>query len=244
MSFPAKLETFDDSPDGTPFAVATLVKRPSWDGPSGDYALDSPLSGEVYAIDLPLDLTPEAMCIQLKGSPPSIYVASHSPLAGQAQDGHYIHCIRLRDMEIVNVLDVNYLESVLRTTINSPRQLILSPHPHYVDPAIGSHESIRFYKHKIPAFHAPFSLAGFPPVVTNVEPSFHGRLVENQTIEALYIPGESLMNLKAGGFTGRNVLAKLDATNHIEGRILTVKDIRIVPKKNETNTGFPDCVIS
>lgn len=198
-----------------------------------------------YAVDLPEGIIPEELGLALTGSPPTVSMLTFkSPLEGEIQTGHYIHSIRLNNLEIVNLVDCNHLMDVLRANSNFPRQLICSRLPHYVDPTVGGSAYRPLFKHTLPVSpNVGFGMAGFPPVISFVEESMLGRIFVGQTVEALWIPGRPLMNLQAGGFTSARVNSELAATSHIEGRHLTVRDGSKVQKEVGSSAGCDDCVI-
>jgi hypothetical protein len=102
------------------------------------------------------------------------------------------------------------------------------------------------YKHELPASKdLGFAIVRFPPVISAVDPEWKGRLFVGQTVESLYIPGEPLMNLQAGGFTAANVKIKLASTVHMKGRILSVRDGHKVETETGSNAPFDpkDCII-
>eukprot|EP00980_Cylindrotheca_fusiformis_P007751 scaffold1648_cov115-Cylindrotheca_fusiformis.AAC.6 len=201
-----------------------------------------------YCVDLPQGVIPEEFGFTLSGSPPTVSMLTPgSPLEGKIQIGHYIHCIRLNGLEIVNLVDCNHLMSVLRANTNYPRQLLCSAAPVYVDPMVGGSPYRPLFKHGLPASaQLGFALTGFPPVIAQVDKFLEGRLFVGQTVEALWIPGRPLMNLQAGGFSSAKVNRELAATSNIEGRKLTVRDGQTaVPNDPGSTAGCDDiCTIS
>ena len=200
-----------------------------------------------YVVDLPIEVPPEMLSLTLlTGSPPAIkHVDFKSPLQGRVQPGHYIHAVKLVNMEILNLVDCNHLTEILRVNTGYPRQLVISPTPNYIDPMVGRRANHPFFKHQLPASsQVGFAMKGFPPVIISVTEMMQGRLFPGQTVESLYIPGRPLLNLQAGGFTSDNVYRALADTSKVEGRQLLVRDGQKPQKKTGSNAAFDDCVIS
>lgn len=202
-------------------------------------------SSSYYMVDLPLEVPPELLGLTLTGSPPTIqHVDIKSPLQGKVQVGHYIHAVKLLNMEILNLVNCNHLTEVLRANANYPRQLVISSSISYIDPMVGRRANHPFFKHQLPASRQiGFAMVGFPPVITGVTEATQGRLFPGQTVEAVHIPGRRLMNLQAGGFTSDNVFRALTETWEVEGRQLIVRD-GSKQKTKRSDKGMPDCVIS
>jgi hypothetical protein len=214
-----------------------------------------------YCVDLPLGHADVG--IQIHGSPPQItFISQHSPLVTAAaaanhpmmiQVGHYVHGIALPEIEIVHITDSNQLQQLIQANPDNPRRLYLSPHAYFVDPLFSTvttatrHTGV-LYKHYLPttSSHLGIGLHGFPPFVTVVHPSspLVGRLHPGQVVEALFVPGQPLMNLAAGAFTTQKVEERLHRTGNIPGRILVVKDAPIPKAEKGSSRALDDCVIS
>lgn len=200
-----------------------------------------------YMVDLPMEVPPEMLGLHFNGSPPTIAnIEIKSPLQGRIQSGHYIHGVKLVNIEIMNLVSCDHLTEVLRANASYPRQLVVSSSPTYTDPMIGRRYGHPLFKHQLPtnAHHVGFVMRGFPPVITSVTDGMKGRLFPGQTVEGLYIPGRPLMNLQAGGFTSNNVYHAISETSGIEGRQLVVRDGHKVQQDTTSNAPFDDCVIS
>mmetsp|Transcript_43103 Transcript_43103/g.104320 ORF Transcript_43103/g.104320 Transcript_43103/m.104320 type:complete len:219 (+) Transcript_43103:94-750(+) len=199
-----------------------------------------------YVVDLPLEVPPEMLGVTLSGSPPTIaQVDLKSPLQGKVQIGHYIHAVKLVNMEISNLVNCNHLTEVLRVNTNYPRQLVISPSISYIDPMVGKRANHPFFKYQLPASaQVGFAIKGFPPIISSVTDAMQGRLFPGQTVEALHIPGRPLMNLQAGGFTSTNVYTALSETSGVQGRQLVVRDGHKKQKQVGSNAALDDCIIS
>ncbi|CAJ1962107.1 unnamed protein product [Cylindrotheca closterium] len=216
--------------------------------PNNDIVAVATLEGsQTYLVDLPMEVPPEMLGLTLTGSPPTIsQVDLKSPLQGKVQVGHYIHAVKLVNMEILNLVGCNHLTEVLRFNANYPRQLVISHSISFIDPMVGKRANHPFFKHQLsPSPQLGFAILGFPPVISSVaEGEMKTRLFPGQTVEALHIPGRPLMNLQAGGFTSHNVYRALSETSGVEGRQLIVRDGHKVQKEVGSNACFDDCVIS
>jgi len=210
-------------------AVATLEGNPTF-----------------YVVDLPMEVPPEMLGLTLTGSPPTVkHVDVTSPLQGKVQVGHYVHAVKLVNMEIVNLVGCNHLTEILKVNTGYPRQLVISPSISYIDPMVGRRANHPFFKHQLPASpQIGFAMRGFPPVITSVTEATQGRLFPGQTVESLYIPGRRLMNLESGGFTADNVFTALSQTSGVEGRQLIVRDGHKTQTEVGSSACFDDCVVS
>jgi hypothetical protein len=176
-------------------------------------------------------------------------VAQNSPIQDTLFVGHYIHGLIMPDIEIVNLSDPTHLTNMLRANVANPRQLLISSTPYYVDASIGTSTIGALYKHKLPAKYLGVTMRGFPPVIENVEPTsmMTGRLHPGQTVEALLVPGQPVMNLAAGAFTSAKLQDQLLRTAHMEGRQLVVKDGGAHQHQREKGSNDPfamdDCCV-
>mmetsp|Transcript_30313 Transcript_30313/g.50361 ORF Transcript_30313/g.50361 Transcript_30313/m.50361 type:complete len:215 (-) Transcript_30313:451-1095(-) len=183
------------------------------------------------------------------GTPPVItYVDPDCAVKGEPEIGLYVHSLVLPQVEIVNIRDASHLVDLMNANIPRRRELILSPSQQYEDQSLNSTHKGALYKHVLPATSdLGLKLTGFPPVVASLDDSspLKHRLLPEQTVEALLIPGEQRMDLQSGGFTAARVTKMLKDTSDIKGRQLVVKDAVLVPKEKGSNAAFvrEDCAI-
>jgi hypothetical protein len=226
-----------------PIAIAIPVTAvPVGAQHAGAHSLSTTLS----VVELPVGCYD--LGFQVQGIPLVITaVAKSSPVQDILFVGHYIHGIIMPDIEIVNISDPAHLMAMLQANVDNPRQLLISSTPYYVDPLIGTNTIIgALYKHRLPAGkYLGFAMQGFPPVISCVQPTsmMTGRLHTGQTVEALLIPGQPVMNLAAGAFTSSKLQDRLSRTTQMEGRQLVVKDGAQRRREKGSNAAFDDCVI-
>lgn len=211
---------------------------------------------EIYVVNLPVGCHDLGFQVEgaTTGTTPLVItsVAKDSPLQGRLFVGHYIHGLLMPDIEIVNLSIATHLMEMLHLNVANQRQLLISSTPYYVDPSTGTRTLGAMYKHKLPSSSSSmkngdlgFAMRGFPPVISTVQPTsiMTGRLHPGQTVEALLIPGQPVMNLAAGAFTSSKVQERLLRTAHITGRQLVVKDGAPPQREKGSNAAFDDCVI-
>ena len=87
MSAPAEIQTLDDYYNSTSIAPASQISSSPF---------PEVLSPGAYVVDLPIGVD---VVLSLQGSHPPM--VSYSSLEGTIQSGHYVHCIRLHDLEII-----------------------------------------------------------------------------------------------------------------------------------------------
>jgi hypothetical protein len=202
----------------------------------------------IYVVDLPIG--PADLGFQVQGTPPQISVINKdSPVFGQICVGHYIHGIIMSEIEIVNLTDPVHVTQLIQANAKNPRRLMISSSPFYVDGSIDNTNAVRsaIYKHRLPASSSlGFAMKGFPPSITVVAPTspLAGRLHPGQTVEALLVPGQPVMNLAAGAFTSAKVEERLLATCQLGGRQLVVKDGHNPQREKGSSRPLDDCVIS
>mmetsp|Transcript_22587 Transcript_22587/g.63024 ORF Transcript_22587/g.63024 Transcript_22587/m.63024 type:complete len:231 (-) Transcript_22587:1548-2240(-) len=171
------------------------------------------------------------------GSPPRVSrVDANSPLADQMAVGDYCHGISMQGVDVVNLKDAQHLKDLIRQNQHAPkRELMLCQTPHYTDPCIPPATTramqVRSALYKIllpPTINLGFTMTGFPPYVHDIHQAspVHGIMVPHQTVVALVVPGYEVFNLQSGGFTSANLLQRLEATSHIEGRQLVLQEGR------------------
>lgn len=200
-------------------------------------------------VDLPIG--PADLGFQVQGSPPQISIVDkNSPIFGQVEVGHYIHGIEMPNIEIVNLTDPVHSIQLIQANAANPRRLMVSSSPFYVDASIGNSNAVlrgALYKHQLPASPSlGFAMKGFPPVITVVAPTslLAGRLHPGQTVEALLVPGQPVMNLAAGAFTSAKVEERLLSSCELGGRQLVVKDGNNPQREKGSSRALDDCVIS
>ena len=205
-------------------------------------------SDDLHCIAVPVGC--KDLGFQVSGSPPRIsHVNFDSPLRDQLMGGHYVHGLLLPGLEIVNLMDSNHLMQLLHANVPNPRHLLVSHNQFFVDPSMGKTARGALYKHQLlPQKDLGFTMDGFPPVIHAVLPhsALYGRLLPQQTVEALVVPQRPVMNLAAGGFTAAKVQQRLLETAHMEGRQLVVSDIRPAYHKGRqkgSSAPMDDCVI-
>ena len=207
----------------------------------------SDLNG-IYVVDLPIG--PVDLGFQVQGCPPQISIIHMDcPIMGQIAVGHYVHGIVLPGIEIVNLTDCVHFTQLMQANAANPRRLMLSSSPFYVDTSLGNTNNTRcaIYKHQLPASSSlGVVMKGFPPVITIVSPSspLAGRLHKGQTVIALLVPGQPVMNLASGAFTSARVEERLQSTCHLGGRQLVVKDGHNPQREKGSSRALDDCAIS
>jgi hypothetical protein len=153
------------------------------------------------------------------------------------------------EIEIINLTDPSHLTQLLQLNVANPRHLLVSHNSHFIDHAIGSSTTGALYKHPLPAAKdLGFTMSGFPPTIHCVmqHSTLVGRLLPGQTVKALMVPDQPVMNLAAGAFTSAKVQERLIATSHIKGRQLVVTDVAPAYGKGRqkgSSAAFDDCVI-
>lgn len=204
--------------------------------------------GSIYTVDLPIG--PVNLGFEVQGCPPQISVIHQdSPIFGQISVGDYAHGLVMPEVEVVYLTDPVHLMQLIQVNAPNPRRLMVSSSPFYVDPSIGTTNSVRcaMYKHRLPPSSSlGVAMKGFPPVITVVAPTspLAGRLHPGQTVEALLVPGQPVMNLAAGAFTSAKVEERLLSTCQMGGRQLVVRDGHNPQREKGSSRPLDDCVIS
>jgi len=200
----------------------------------------------VYFVDLPV--ASADVRFEVQGSPPQISVVyMDCPVADKLTVGHYVHGIVMPEIEIVSLADPVHLQSLIQANAANPRRLMISSSPFYVDTVVRSSVSGAIYKHTLPASSSlGFGMRGFPPFIAVVAPTspLAGRIHQGQTVEALLVPGQPILNLASGGFTSNRVEERLLKTCQIQGRQLVVKDEQTMKREKGSSRAFDDCTIS
>jgi hypothetical protein len=170
--------------------------------------------------------------LSYQGCPPR--VTSSSPeLALQNQHvAHFVGCyvvvVRLPDdLEISGFSDVAALLQVLGAHQSRARKLILSDTS---PPYICNHGLL--YRYGLPMeVDLGLVLDGFPAKVVAVDKlsPFYGRILPDQYVESILVPGKDDLVFDCGGFTGHRVTQYLLDTANVAGRQIIVKDSPIYP---------------
>lgn len=202
----------------------------------------------IYFVDLRIGLVNFGFSVQ--GNPPQFSeIDPSSPVYKQTLVGHYIHGISLPQIDILNLSDPAHLMKLLHANTGNPRRLWISSSPYFIAESLGSCATTKgpLYKHELPTnSDLGIKLVGFPPVIQNVTPlsPMNGRLYPGQTIVALLVPGQLVMDIEAGGFTAARVREQLHRTCEKVGRQLVVIDGSLGKKEKGSSRALDDCIIS
>ena len=187
-------------------------------------------------IDLPIG---ESSGIAFAGSPPRVsqLILEFPHVKENEVHGYYFHALQiLPGLEVSNVYDSNRLRELIMANQNLARRLVLSQVP----PAI-QNDGCR-YKHDIPTgSELGIQFTGFPAQIGSVDPSspFVGKIYPGQHVDSVIVPGQPVLTLQSGGFTGSRVQEYLKRHAHVPNKQITLKDQTLTPpvrRQKHTNT--------
>jgi hypothetical protein len=165
--------------------------------------------------------------ISYQGCPPRVTSATPEAALKNEHVAHFVGCyvvaVRLPDdREISGFSDIAALLQVLGAHQSRARKLILSSTS---PPYICNHGFL--YRYDLPMeVDLGLVLDGFPAKVVAVGKlsPFYGRILPDQYVESIRIPGKDDLVFDCGGFTGHRVTQYLLDTANVAGRQIVVKD--------------------
>jgi len=198
-------------------------------------------------IDLPVH---DSSGIAFAGCPPKVsQLIQQIPHVNENEVvGYYFHALQiLPGLEVSNVYDTNRLHQLLMANQHLPRKLVLSPAPPTIQND-GCH-----YKHDLPTGEKlGIQFTGFPAQVGSVDPSspFAGKIHPGQHVDSVIVPGQPVLTVQSGGFTGARIQECLEKHAYTEKKQIILKDQTLTPsvrRRKHTNTDPFDlggCTIS